>query len=192
VCTQRSPRPCLTPPCTGAGRENTRSGRLLGTHARSGRTSSEKRKLPRHVCITADADTIADRERQRGRHPVPDDMLLAPGTDNLERGSDCLYVHARLGFMRRISLMFHYSFPSPMAIDSKTPQRSRPAQLSSDTACALKLPARGEEERSAHREKHIFRMFLGSTWLAVYARSRLASRMYTSSPDVVELLRGKV
>src|SRR5215831_10961313 len=88
--------------------------------------SGEQLELPRHGGITAAADTIADRERQRGLHPVPDDMLLAPGTDDLERGKDRACLSVRLGFIRRMCLIVHRWSPVPMVNDSTIPPRSRP------------------------------------------------------------------
>src|SRR5262245_26410976 len=86
----------------------------------------ERRELARHDGITAATDTIADRERQRGLHPVPDDMLLAPGTDDLERGKDRACLPTRLGFIRRMRLVVHRCSPVPMVNDSTTPPRPRP------------------------------------------------------------------
>jgi hypothetical protein len=101
-----------------------------GTQARLGSPRGQRHQRPRHIGITAGTDTIADRERHRGLHPVPHDRLLAPGTDDLERRDDRRRVHAWLGCMRRMSLVFHRCAPSPRAIDRTTPHRSRPCALS--------------------------------------------------------------
>src|SRR6516225_370060 len=48
--------------------------------------------FPHHVSITAHADTVADRKSCRGLHPLPTERLLAPRTDDLQRGH--LITHA--------------------------------------------------------------------------------------------------
>jgi len=108
-----------------AGRADARSGRSQGTQSRRGRTSGARGEPPRHVCITVGADTIADLKRYRRLHPVPDDMLLAPGTDDLEQGNGSTRVlpSCRYG----IRLLSHHRSPSLMATESKTPQRPRPS-----------------------------------------------------------------
>jgi hypothetical protein len=80
-----------------------------------GSTSDERCEPPRHVCITADADTIADRERHRGLHQVPDDMLLAPGTDDLERGKGVTRAFKLAWLTLHKLSLFHHRSPSPMA-----------------------------------------------------------------------------
>ena len=52
---------------------------------------------PRHIAITAWADTVADRKAGRGRHPVPAERLLAPRTDDLERAQPSPMPHAGVG-----------------------------------------------------------------------------------------------
>src|SRR5215468_8320749 len=73
----------------------------------------ERRELPRDVSVTAAADTIADREWRRCLHPVPDDMLLAPGTDDLETGHGSPRVLPSFRHCR--SLLSHRCAPSLMA-----------------------------------------------------------------------------
>jgi hypothetical protein len=130
-------------------------GRSLCTQAGRGSPSAERRALSRHGCITASADTIANRECHRSRHPVPDDMLLAPRTDDLESGQDRRRVRGLPSFMHGISLVFHRCSPSPRATDSRTRQRSRPAPsiigygARAQTSCPLKGGAIGVE-RDAH------------------------------------------
>src|SRR5262249_7539327 len=86
--------------------------RRRGTQAGLGSPNTERRALPRDGCITAAADTIADREWRRGLHPVPDDMLLAPGTDDLETGHGSPRVLP--SFMPWRSLLSHRCTPSLM------------------------------------------------------------------------------
>jgi hypothetical protein len=105
-----------TPVLWPAERANRRSGRARRTQARLGSTSSERLKLPRDVGITPGADTIADRERHRGLHPVPDDMLLAPGTDDLERGHASMWVGVQPSFRHRIRFLSHRCSPSPIKL----------------------------------------------------------------------------
>lgn len=109
-----------------AGRAYARSGRSRSMPARRGSTSGERFEPPRRVGITAGADTIADLERQRGLHPVHDDRLLAPGTDDLETGNSSTRTRGPPSFRHRISLVSHRCPPSPMATDHKTPSRFRP------------------------------------------------------------------
>src|SRR5437868_273530 len=103
-------------------------------------TSGERCEPPRHGCITTGADTIADLKRHRGLCLVPADRLLAPGTDDLERGNDSTCVHVPRGCRRRVSLVFHRCSPSPIVKDSKTPQRSRPCST-------------GQQHPAAHPEQ---------------------------------------
>src|SRR5215471_8659047 len=112
----------------------------------------ERLELPRHDGITAAADTIADRERHRGLHLVPDDMLLAPGTDDLERGKDSACGPAWLGFIRRMRLVVHRCSPIPLVNASTTPPRSHlgstgPRRLRTLANCLL------AERRSARRRE---------------------------------------
>src|SRR5262245_60771378 len=52
-------------------------------------------------------------------------MLLAPGTDDLERGKDRACVPARLGFIHCLRLVVHRGSPVPRINDSTIPPRSR-------------------------------------------------------------------
>src|SRR5262249_22991994 len=67
---------------------------------------------PRHVCITAGAATIADLERHRGLHLMPAERLLAPRTDDLQRGQVVTRLCALPWFMRRTSPWFHRCSPA--------------------------------------------------------------------------------
>src|SRR5262245_61774692 len=112
--------------------------------------SAARRELSRHVSITAGADTITDREWQRGRHPVPDDMLLAPRTDSLERSHDRRRVRVMPSFLHGISLVFHGDAPSLRATAIETRHRSRPAPsigVESDAYCGRSEVSQGHSIR---------------------------------------------
>ena len=70
-------------------------------------------KLPRHRCITAGADTIADLERHRGLHLLPAKRLLAPGTDDRESDHDSPRVLR--SFLRGLRPLSHWYIPLPLA-----------------------------------------------------------------------------
>jgi hypothetical protein len=143
-----------------------------------GNSSAARRELSRHVSITAGADTITDREWQRGRHPVPDDMLLAPRTDNLERGHDRQRVRVLPAFMYGISLVFHRGSPLPLA--TAINRRIRRTRSHS-------LPAARRSDR--RREQRACRMFFEALEVTLYAKSLPASRMYPTSLDIIDFLR---
>jgi hypothetical protein len=67
--------------------------------------------LSRHLCITAGADTVARRERFRGLHALPADVLLAPGTDDQEIGKGITRVRALHGFTLPKRLLSHSLSP---------------------------------------------------------------------------------
>ena len=53
----------------------------------------------RHLCITAGADPVARLERRRGLYTLSAHRLLAPGTDDLERGKGVKRARTLHGFM---------------------------------------------------------------------------------------------
>src|SRR5215831_7982861 len=72
-------------------------------------------QLSQHLHQTGGADTIARLERQRGLHPVPAERLLAPSTDNLERGTGHRHALALPGYMLYPIALSHSRAPSRMA-----------------------------------------------------------------------------
>jgi hypothetical protein len=111
-----------------ARRADARSGRSLCPQARQGRIRGQRLELPRHGGITVGADTIAALEWHRGLHPVPDDMLLAPGTDDLEQGHVRTRTHVLPSLMSRISLVSHHCSPSSLAAPARPHHDPVPAQ----------------------------------------------------------------
>jgi hypothetical protein len=79
-------------------------------------TVSQRRGANRRRGVPADADRIADRKSHQGLHPVPVERLLAPSTDDLQRGHD--RIPAPLYGLRRSPLLAYqgFSFHTAMGI----------------------------------------------------------------------------
>jgi hypothetical protein len=69
--------------------------------------------LARHLCVTAGADTVARRERCRGLHALPADVLLTPGTDDQKTGKGLIRARALHGFTFPRNLLSHILLLSP-------------------------------------------------------------------------------